>query len=80
MNIIKKIKREIDFFGVPKERRLYYYLQKLVSDNTNFNINKIDVIEAEKTNSLDNQFNSFIFKYKGKMYKLLDNQLTLLDN
>ena len=80
MNILQKIKREIDFFGVPKERRLYYHLQKIVSDKTNFNVNKNDVIEAEKTNKLENQFNRFIFKYKGKTFKLLDDELTMLDN
>ena len=55
-------------------------LLTLVSDKTNFDVNKIDVIEAEKTNKLENQFNRFIFKYKGKTFKLLDDELTMLDN
>ena len=80
MNIIKKIKNEINYFGVPKERRLDYYLKKLIVDKTGFKLNKIELLTAEKTKmETYNQFNCFTFKYNGKTYKLLDDELSILD-
>ena len=81
MNILRKIKRHIGYIGVPKEQRLDYYLQKIVSSKTGFNVDKIDIICAEKTNMEErNEFNSFIFEYKGMTYKLLDDKLNIIIN
>lgn len=79
MDIIRRIIRKIDYIGVPKEQRLDYYLQKIISNKTGFNVNKIYMLYAEKTNIKENnEFNSFIFEYKGLTYKLLDNKLSII--
>ena len=81
MNIVKRIKKELNYLGVPKEKRLDYYLQKIISDKTSFNINKIDLLYAEKTNMEKyNEFNSFIFNYRGITYKLLDDKLDIIED
>lgn len=40
MNLINKIKYELNYFGVPKERRFDYVLKKMIAEKTNFKINK----------------------------------------
>lgn len=80
MQLIRDIKYLFRYFGVPKEKRLDYYLQKLVSKDTGFNVDKIKILFAEKTNMEKvNEFNKFIFKYKRKKYQLLDGLLVELD-
>ena len=65
MQLINDIRYLFRYIGVPKEQRLDYYLQKLVSKETGFNVDKIKIIVAEKTNMEKyNQFNKFIFKYR----------------
>lgn len=79
MQLINDIRYLFRYIGVPKEQRLDYYLQKLVSKETGFNVDKIKIIVAEKTNMEKyNQFNKFIFKYKRKTYQLLDGLLVEL--
>lgn len=79
MQLINDIRYLFRYIGVPKEQRLDYYLQKLVNKETGFNVDKIKIIVAEKTNMEKyNQFNKFIFKYKRKTYQLLDGLLVEL--
>lgn len=79
MNIIDKIREEINYFGVPKKRRLDYYLKSIIKDKTDFDINKIELLIAKKTRMKTyNEFNSFIFKYKGLTYHLLDDELEII--
>ena len=79
MNIIDKIINEINYFGVPKKQRLDYYLKNMIKNKTNFEINKIDLLIAEKTRiKTYNEFNSFIFKYDGLTYHLLDDDLKII--
>ena len=79
MQLINDIRYLFRYVGVPKEQRLDYYLQKLVSKNTRFNVNKIRILLAEKTNMEKyNEFNKFIFKYKRKKYQLIDGLLVEL--
>lgn len=76
MQLINDIRYLFRYIGVPKEQRLDYYLQKLVSKETGFNVDKIKILVAKKTNMEKyNQFNKFIFKYKRKTYQLLDGLL-----
>ena len=76
MQLINDIRYLFRYIGIPKEQRLDYYLQKLVSKETGFNVDKIKILVAEKTNiEKYNQFNKFIFKYKRKKYQLLDSLL-----
>lgn len=76
MQLINDIRYLFRYIGVPKEQRLDYYLQKLVSKKTGFNVDKIKILVAKKTNMEKyNQFNKFIFKYKRKTYQLLDGLL-----
>ena len=76
MQLINDIRYLFRYIGVPKEQRLDYYLQKLVSKDTVFNVDKIRILLAEKTNMEKyNQFNKFIFKYKRKKYQLIDSLL-----
>jgi hypothetical protein len=76
MQLIKEIRYLFRYVGVPKERRLDYYLQKIVSGDTGFSVNKIRILFAEKTDMEKyNEFNKFIFKYNGKKYQLLDGLL-----
>ena len=79
MQLINDIRYLFRYVGVHKEQRLDYYLQKLVSKNTRFNVNKIRILLAEKTNMEKyNEFNKFIFKYKRKKYQLIDGLLVEL--
>ncbi|MGN1269198.1 MAG: hypothetical protein ACI4U0_06910 [Candidatus Aphodocola sp.] len=79
MQLINDIRYLFRYIGIPKEQRLDYYLQKLVSKETGFNVDKIKILVAEKTNMEKyNQFNKFIFKYKRKKYQLLDSLLVEL--
>lgn len=79
MQLINDIRYLFRYIGVPKEQRLDYYLQKLVSKETGFNVDKIKILVAKKTNMEKyNQFNKFIFKYKRKTYQLLDGLLVEL--
>ena len=79
-NVIKKIIYEWNYLGVPKNRRLDYYLKELISKKTNFEINKIEVLIAKKTRmKIYNEFNYFEFKYKRKIYKLLDDKLKVIE-
>lgn len=79
MQLINDIRYLFRYIGVPKEQRLDYYLQKLVSNETGFNVDKIKIIVAEKTNMEKyNQFYKFIFRYKRKTYQLLDGLLVEL--
>ena len=42
-------------------------------------ISKIEILVAEKARmQTNNEFNYFIFKYKGKLYKLLDDELIIV--
>ena len=67
MQLINEIRYLFRYIGVSKEQRLDYYLQKLVSKDTGFKVNKIKILFAEKTNmKKHNEFNKFIFKYKRK--------------
>ena len=76
MQLINNIRYLFRYIVVPKEQRLDYYLQKLVSKDTVFNVDKIRILLAEKTNMEKyNQFNKFIFKYKRKKYQLIDSLL-----
>lgn len=76
MQLINDIRYLFRYIVVPKEQRLDYYLQKLVSKDTVFNVDKIRILLAEKTNMEKyNQFNKFIFKYKRKKYQLIDSLL-----
>ena len=80
-NIVDRIKEEIIYFGVAKKKRFNYYLKALINDKTDFNINKIILIIAEKTKMDEyNEFNHFIFKYNGLVYDLLDNDLTIIND
>lgn len=79
MQLINDIRYLFRYIGIPKEQRLDYYLQKLVSKETGFNVDKIKILVAEKTNiEKYNQFNKFIFKYKRKKYQLLGSLLVEL--
>lgn len=79
MQLINDIRYLFRYIGITKEQRLDYYLQKLVSKETGFNVDKIKILVAEKTNMEKyNQFNKFIFKYKRKKYQLLDSLLVEL--
>lgn len=79
MQLINDIRYLFRYIGVPKEQRLDYYLQKLVNKETGFNVDKIKILVAKKTNMEKyNQFNKFIFKYKRKTYQLLDGLLVEL--
>lgn len=79
MQLINDIRYLFRYIGIPKEQRLDYYLQKLVSKETGFNVDKIKILVAEKTNMEKyNQFNKLIFKYKRKKYQLLDSLLVEL--
>ena len=80
MSILDKIVKFIGYIGVPKERRLDYYFEKIISDKTGFNVNKIDMLYAEKSNiDVNNEFDSFIFNYMGLTYKLIDNKLSIIE-
>lgn len=81
MSILDKIVRFISYIGVPKERRLDYYLEKIISDKTGFDVNKIDMLYAEKSNiDVNNEFDSFIFNYIGLTYKLIGNELSIIED
>ena len=55
---------------------LDYYLRNIISKKTNFEVDEIELIITEKTRmNKCNEFNSFIFNYKDKTYKLLDDKL-----
>ena len=80
MSILDKIVKSIGYIGVPKERRLDYYFEKIISDKTGFNVNKIDMLYAEKSNiDVNNEFDSFIFNYMGLTYKLIGNNLSIIE-
>lgn len=49
-----------------------YYLAKLISEKTNYNLLDIIVWEAKQEN---NKFNYFKFQYKGKYYELYNDKL-----
>lgn len=81
MSILDKIVKFISYIGVPKERRLDYYLEKIISDKTGFDVNKIDMLYAEKSNiDVNNEFDSFIFNYIGLTYKLIGNELSIIED
>lgn len=81
MSILDKIVKFISYIGVPKEKRLDYYLEKIISDKTGFDVNKIDMLYAEKSNiDVNNEFDSFIFNYIGLTYKLIDNKLSIIED
>lgn len=71
--MIKFLQREIQYFGVQKNRRLDFYLQTLISNQTGFKVNKIYINYAEKYNS--NEFNVFEFEYKRKVFSLINGRL-----
>ena len=80
MSILDKIVKFIGYIGVPKERRLDYYFEKIISDKTGFNVNKIDMLYAEKSNiDVNNEFDSFIFNYMSLTYKLIGNKLSIIE-
>lgn len=80
-NIVDRIKEEFIYFGVAKKNRLSYYLKTIISNKTNFKINKIILIIAEKTKIKEyNEFNHFVFKYNGLVYDLLDNDLNVIND
>ncbi len=80
MSILDKIVKFIGYIGVPKERRLGYYFEKIISNKTGFNANKIDMLYAEKSNTdVNNEFDSFIFNYMGLTYKLIGNKLSIIE-
>lgn len=80
MSILNKIVKFIGYIGVPKKKRLDYYFQKIISDKTGFNVNKIDMLYAEKSNiDVNNEFDSFIFNYMGLTYKLIGNKLSIIE-
>ena len=80
MNIIRLLRKEIQWLGVPRKQRLDYILQKQISERTGFNINDIEVLVAEKL-SEDEVFYNFgyyEFNYKGRTYKLTNDKLEIM--
>jgi hypothetical protein len=77
MDIIRRIRKEIQYFGVPKKQRLDYVLQKDISERTGFNVNHIDVLYVERLSNNEpyNSFGYCEFRYKGSTYKLIKDKL-----
>lgn len=76
MNLIKWIKNEINYFGVPKKQRMDYYIQCLISEKTGFKPERIELLIAKKTRMKQlNEFNYFEFIYRKKKYILEDGKL-----
>lgn len=76
MNLIEKIKYELNYLGVKKERRLDYVLKKMIADKTNFKINKIELLIAKKLDmKKNNKFDYFEFIYLKKKYIFKKNKL-----
>lgn len=81
MLIIRKIKDFIDYFGVAKKDRFDTYIKDLIREQTDIDVNKIELLVTKKTRIKEyNEFNYFLFKYKRKTYELLDGNLRVVDN
>lgn len=81
MLIIRKIRDFIDYFGVAKENRFDTYIKDLIKEQTDINVNKIELLIVKKTRIKEyNEFNYFLFKYKRKTYELLDGKLEVLES
>lgn len=81
MLIIRKIRDFIDYFGVAKENRFDTYIKDLIKEQTDINVNKIELLIVKKTRMEEyNEFNYFLFKYKRKTYELLDGKLKVLES
>lgn len=81
MLIIRKIRDFIDYFGVAKENRFDTYIKDLIKEQTDINVNKIELLIVKKTRIKEyNEFNYFLFKYKRKTYELLDGKLKVLES
>ena len=63
-------------FKQSKEWDLYYHVQSLISETTGFELKKIVLLEAKKVHS--KKLNNFIFRYKGKVYHLLNGKLEIM--
>jgi len=76
MKLSKKIIYELKYLGVSQDKRLDYYLKKLINDKTGFDMEDIELIEVAKLNiKQENEFNYFDFLYKRKRYILKNNDL-----
>lgn len=73
MNLIRKIKCELNFWGVPKEQRVDVYFKNIIASKTNFNPKDIELLIAKKLDK--GYFNYFEFIHKKKKYKLLNGVL-----
>ena len=50
MKLSKKIIYELKYLGVSQDKRLDYYLKKLINDKTGFDMEDIELIEVAKLN------------------------------
>lgn len=80
MNIMKRLRKEIQYWGVPRKQRLDYILQKDISERTGFNVNGIEVLIAKRLSNNEpyNSFGYYEFKYKGSTYKLSNDKLEIM--
>ncbi len=60
-----------------KNRYLESYVQDLIASKTSFEPHKIKLELSSKENNSE-EFNHFIFNYKGLRYDLLDNELKII--
>ena len=60
-----------------KNKYLDSYIQDLIAQKTNFKAYKIKLSYTEKKNH-SNEFNYFLFNYKGLSYELFNDELKLI--
>lgn len=76
MELSKKIMYELMYLGVSQDKRLDYYIKRLIAEKTSFDIEDIELIEVAKLNmKKKNEFNYFDFLHKDKRYILKNNTL-----
>lgn len=76
MKLSKKIMYELKYLGVSQDKRLDYYIKRLITEKTNFDIEDIELIEVAKLDmKKENEFNYFDFLYKDKRYILKNDNL-----
>lgn len=76
MKLSKKIMYELKYLGVSQDKRLDYYIKRLISEKTSFDIEDIELIEVAKLDmKKENDFNYFDFLYKNKRYILKNDNL-----
>ena len=76
MKLSKKIMYELKYLGVSQDKRLDYYIKRLITEKTNFDMEDIELIEVAKLDmKKENEFNYFDFLYKDKRYILKNDNL-----